>query len=166
MLTKEIIEKKYPGKKLEKLKVLNFYGNDFTNIDIISQMKSLKLISLSSNKISSLKPFQNLQNLKELILRNNNIENIDEIDFLKTCNKLNFLWLEENPVCKNEEYKIHLIKTLPNLKNLDNIEVIQIKEEIKKKNQENKNKNTYNEDKLEDLLLDYEKDNEIEEKKR
>ena len=85
MLTKEDIEKKYPGKKLENIKILNFYGNDFSNIDIISQMKSLKLVSLSSNKISSLKPFKNLPNLKELILRNNNIENVDEINYLKTC---------------------------------------------------------------------------------
>ena len=166
MLTKEIIEKKYPGKKLEELKILNFYGNDFSNIDIISQMKSLNIISLSSNKISSLKPFKNLPNLQELILRNNNIENIDEIDFLKTCNKLNSLWLEENPVCKKEEYKQHLINTLPNLKKLDNSNIIEIKEEIGKNNKQEINKNiTYNEDKLEDLLLDYEKENDIEEKK-
>ena len=176
MLTKEEIEKKYPGKKLEDIKVLNFYGNDFDNIDIISQMKSLKIISLSSNKISSLKPFMNLQNLKELIIRNNNIENVDEIDYLKNCDKLSSLWLEENPVCKKEEYKEHLIKTLPNLKNLDNTNMTEIKEEIEKnKNDKNENgmsKNkskektnktiTYNEDKLEDLLLDYEKENNIE----
>ena len=173
MLTKEEIEKKYPGKKLEDIKVLNFYGNDFDNIDIISQMKSLKIISLSSNKISSLKPFMNLQNLKELIIRNNNIENVDEIDYLKNCDKLSSLWLEENPVCKKEEYKEHLIKTLPNLKNLDNSSMTEIKEEIEKNKNENgmsKDKNkektnktiTYNEDKLEDLLLDYEKENNIE----
>ena len=137
MLTKEEIEKKYPGKKLEDIKVLNFYGNDFSNIDIISKMKSLKIISLSSNKISSLKPFENLQNLKELIIRNNNIENVDEIDYLKNCDKLNSLWLEENPVCKKEEYKEHLVKTLPNLKNLDNTSIIEIKEEIQKNKNEN-----------------------------
>ena len=173
MLTKEEIEKKYPGKKLEDIKVLNFYGNDFDNIDIISQMKSLKIISLSSNKISSLKPFMNLQNLKELIIRNNNIENVDEIDHLKNCDKLSSLWLEENPVCKKEAYKEHLVKTLPNLKNLDNTNMTEIKEEIEKK-EKNKNENgmskdkskektnktiTYNEDKLEDLLLEYEKEN-------
>ena len=85
MLTKEEIEKKYPGKKLEDIKILDFYGNDFSNIDIISQMKSLKIISLSSNKVSSLKPFKDLPNLKELFLRDNIIENVDEIDYLKSC---------------------------------------------------------------------------------
>ena len=176
MLTKEDIEKKYPGKKLEDIKILNFYGKDFSNIDIISQMKSLKIISLSSNKISSLKPFMSLPNLKELIIRNNNIEKVDEIDYLKNCDKLNSLWLEENPVCEKEEYKEHLVKTLPNLKRLDNTSIIEIKTDIEKKeknknengvtkgkNKEKTNKNiTYNEDKLEDLLLDYENDNNIE----
>ena len=169
MLTKEEIEKKYPGKDLENIKILNFYGNDFSNIDIISKMKSLKIISLSSNKISSLKPFCNLPNLKELILRNNIIENVDEIDYLKTCDNLNSLWLEENPVCEKEEYKTHLVKTLPNLKKLDNTNIIEIKEEIDKKEKDKNKKEdrkiktiTYNEDKLEDLLLDYEKENNIE----
>ena len=167
MLTKEEIEKKYPGKKLENIKILNFYGTDFSNIDIISQMPSLKIISLSSNKISSLKPFRNLPNLKKLILRNNHIENVDEIDNLKNCENLDSLWLEENPVCKKEEYKIHLVKTLPNLKILDNTNMTEIKEEIEKK-EKNKNDDkkiktiNYNEDKLEDLLLDYDKENKIE----
>ena len=165
MLTKEQIEKKYPGKKLEDIKILNFYGNEFSNIDIISQMKSLKIISLSSNKISSLKPFRDLPNLKELILRNNIIENVDEIDNLKKCDKLNSLWLEENPVCKKEEYKTYLVKTLPKLKKLDNTDVKEIIEEIEKKEKNKEDKkmktNTSNEDKLEDLLLDYEKEQKI-----
>ena len=60
MLTKELIEKKYPGKKLEKIKYLNLWGEDLENVDLISQMKSLKVISLSANKISSLKPFEKI----------------------------------------------------------------------------------------------------------
>ena len=78
MLTKEEIEKKYPGKKLEDIKILNFYGDDFSNVDVISKMNSLEVISLSQNKISSLKPFQNLRHLKELILINNEIISFSE----------------------------------------------------------------------------------------
>ena len=159
MLTKEEIEKKYPGKKLEDIKILDFYGNDFSNIDIISKMKSLKVISLSSNKVSSLKPFKDLPNLKELFLRDNIIENVEEIDYLKSCNKLNALWLEENPVCKKDDYKLHLVKTLPNLKKLDNTDVNEIIDEIEKKEEKKIKNNTCDEDKLEDLLLDYEKNN-------
>ena len=160
MLTKEEIEKKYPGKQLSDIKILNFYGKDFSNIDIISQMKSLKIISLSSNKISSLKPFKSLPNLKELIIRNNNIEKIDEINYLQSCNKLKSLWISENPICKKEEYKKILVEKLPNLKTLDDTNTTEIKEEIEKNNESNINKNkfTVHEDKLEDLLLDYDQD--------
>jgi len=170
MLTKEEIEKKYPGKKLEDIKILNFYGDDFSNVDIISKMNSLEVISLSQNKISSLKPFQNLKHLKELILRNNNIENVNELDNLKDCNKLKSLWLEKNPVCKKDDYKKHIIEILPNLKKLDNINLIEIKEKNKseKNNNNNKEKQIKNitiiEDKLEDLILDYEKDNDNQQK--
>ena len=140
MLTKEEIEKKYPGKKLEDIKILNFYGDDFSNVDIISKMNSLEVISLSQNKISSLKPFQNLKHLKELILRNNNIENVNELDNLKDCNKLKSLWLEKNPVCKKDDYKKHIIEILPNLKKLDNINLIEVKEKNKNEKSNNNNK--------------------------
>ena len=159
MLTKEEIEKKYPGKKLSEIKVLNFYGKNFSNIDIISQMKSLKIVSLSSNKINSLKPFNSLPNLKELFIRNNEIEKIDEIDYLQNCDKLKTLWISENPVCDRKEFKKKLIKKLPKLKNLDDADVIEIKKDIEKK--ETNNKFTIHEDKLEDLLLDYGQDDNI-----
>ena len=134
MLTKEIIEKKYPGKKLEKIKYLNLWGEDLENVDIISQMKSLKVISLSANKISSLKPFEKLGNLKELYIRNNNISNIDEIDYLKDNANLKSLWMSENPVSKNEkEFRKAIIEKLPNLTTLDNTPIPEIKKDIDKK---------------------------------
>ena len=137
MLTKDRIEKKYPGKKIEKLKRLNLWGEDLENVDIISEMKNLRIISLSANKISSLKPFEKLVNLKELYLRQNNIKNIDEINYLKACPNLQSLWLEENPICKdNEEYKRSIIEKLPNLVTLDNTQVSDIKDEFNKKNNE------------------------------
>ena len=49
------------------------------------------MISLSPRQISSLKSFIDLSNLKELFLMDNIIENVDEIDYLKSCNKLNVL---------------------------------------------------------------------------
>ena len=134
MLTKEIIEKKYPGKKLEKIKYLNLWGEDLENVDIISQMKSLKVISLSANKISSLKPFEKLENLKELYIRNNNISNIDEIDYLKDKANLKSLWMSDNPVSKNEkEFRKAIIEKLPNLATLDNTPIPEIKKDVENK---------------------------------
>ena len=146
MLTKEEIEKKYPEKKLEKIKYLDFWGKDLENIDIISELKSLKIISLSGNKISSLKPFQDLENLIELYLRNNNISNIDEIDYLKKCPRLKSLWLQDNPISKNtDEYRKNVIEKLPNLESLDNTPIKEIKNELNKKNIDNNKKKEHNE---------------------
>ena len=154
MLTKEIIEKKYPGKKLEKIKYLNLWGEDLENVDIISQMKSLKVVSLSANKISSLKPFEKLDNLKELYIRNNNISNIDEIDYLKDNANLKSLWMSDNPVSKNEkEFKNAIIEKLPNLTTLDNTPIPEIKKDIDKKKDIN--------DKDKTIDFKNEKDNDI-----
>ena len=154
MLTKEIIEKKYPGKKLEKIKYLNLWGEDLENVDIISQMKSLKVVSLSANKISSLKPFEKLDNLKELYIRNNNISNIDEIDYLKDKENLKSLWMSDNPVSKNEkEFRKAIIEKLPNLTTLDNTPIPEIKKDVEKKKDVN--------DKDKTIDFKNEKDNDI-----
>ena len=154
MLTKEIIEKKYPGKKLEKIKYLNLWGEDLENVDIIAQMKSLKVISLSANKISSLKPFEKLENLKELYIRNNNISNIDEIDYLKDKANLKSLWMSDNPVSKNEkEFRKAIIEKLPNLATLDNTPIPEIKKDVENKKDMN--------DKDKTIEFKNEKDNDI-----
>lgn len=156
MLTKEIIEKKYPGKKLEKIKYLDLWGKDLENVDIISQMKSLKILNLSANKISSLKPFGKLEHLKELYIRNNSISNIDEINYLKDNANLKSLWMSENPVSKNEkEFRKAIIEKLPNLTKLDNTPIPEIK-----KNLDNK-KDMEDKDKTIEFKKDKEKDNDI-----
>ena len=135
MLTKELIKKKHPGKKLEKMKYLNIWGEDIENIDIISEMKGLKLISLSANKISSLKPLENLVQLKELYLRQNNISDINEINYLSNCPNLKSLWLVGNPICKNnDEFLKAIIEKLPNLAFLDNRPIAEIKKDLDNKN--------------------------------
>ena len=135
MLTKELIKKKHPGKKLEKMKYLNIWGEDIENIDIISEMKGLKLISLSANKISSLKPLENLIQLKELYLRQNNISDLNEINYLSNCPNLKSLWLVGNPICKNnDEFLKAIIEKLPNLAFLDNKPIAQIKKDLDNKN--------------------------------
>jgi len=135
MLTKELIKKKHPGKKLEKMKYLNIWGEDIENIDIISEMKGLKLISLSANKISSLKPLENLIQLKELYLRQNNISDLNEINYLSNCPNLKSLWLVGNPICKNnDEFLKAVIEKLPNLAFLDNKPIAQIKKDLDNKN--------------------------------
>ena len=86
-------------------------------------MTSLEIVSLSVNKIRTLKPFANLQNLKELYLRKNSISNLNEIKHLTECENLTKLWLKENPICDNPNYRDVIICVLPQVQNLDEIEI-------------------------------------------
>ena len=121
MLTKEEILQKYNINSLLEVKNINCWGSDLNNIDIINEMKNVRIISLSLNKIASLKPFENLENLEELYLRKNEIKDINEINYLKNCKNLKILWLEENPICNVENYRKKVIETLPFLIKLDNV---------------------------------------------
>ena len=122
-LTRELIAQKAKSDRLESIKKLNLWGSNLEDVSIISEMPSLEIVSLSVNKIRSLKPFANLQNLKELYLRNNSISNLNEIKHLTECDNLTKLWLKENPICDNPNYRDVIICVLPQVQNLDDIEI-------------------------------------------
>ena len=122
-LTLELIAQKAKSDRLESIRKLNLWGSNLEDVSIISEMPSLEIVSLSVNKIRSLKPFANLQNLKELYLRNNNISNLNEIKHLTECDNLTKLWLKENPICNNPNYRDVIICVLPQVQNLDDIEI-------------------------------------------
>jgi len=123
MLTEELILKKCPQKNLNEIKIFNLWGYDIENINIISKMHNLEILSLSVNKISTLKPLKNCFKLKELYLRKNNISSLKEIDYLKNLQCLKILRLEENPICKFKNYTIYILNVLPNLYKLDSYEI-------------------------------------------
>ena len=122
-LTRELIAQKAKSDRLESIRKLNLWGSNLEDVSIISEMPSLEIVSLSVNKIRSLKPFANLQNLKELYLRQNNISNLNEIKHLTECDNLTKLWLKENPICNNPNYRDVIICVLPQVQNLDDIEI-------------------------------------------
>ena len=122
-LTRELIAQKAKSDRLESIRKINLWGSNLEDISIISEMPSLEIVSLSVNKIRTLKPFANLQNLKELYLRNNSISNLNEIKHLTECDNLTKLWLKENPICNNPNYRDVIICVLPQVQNLDDIEI-------------------------------------------
>ena len=122
-LTRELIAQKAKSDRLESIRRLNLWGSNLDDISIISEMTSLEIVSLSVNKIRTLKPFANLQNLKELYLRKNSISNLNEIKHLTECENLTKLWLKENPICDNPNYRDVIICVLPQVQNLDDIEI-------------------------------------------
>ena len=54
-----------------------------------------------------------------LIQRRNKVEDLDEILHLRNLKNLQVLWLSENPIAKNPNYRMFCIKNLPNLIKLD-----------------------------------------------
>ena len=145
MLTKEIILSKYPNySSIKDIKKLDIWGEDIENISIISKMTNLEILSLSSNKISTLSPLSYCLNLREIYLRNNKISSFEELYNLKKLHKLKVLWLEGNPISKDNFYKEKVMKILPRLHNLDNKNIILNKFE-KKRGQSEEQKQIKNE---------------------
>ena len=122
-LSRELIAQKVKSDRIESIRNLNLWGSNIEDISIIQEMQSLQIVSLSVNKIRTLKPFANLANLRELYLRRNLITNLNEIKFLTDCKNLNVLWLRENPICDNPNYRAIVICILPQLQKLDDIAI-------------------------------------------
>lgn len=122
-LSRELIAQKVKSDRIESIRNLNLWGSNIEDISIIEEMPSLEIVSLSVNKIRTLRPFANLQNLRELYLRRNNITNLNEIKYLTDCQNLSVLWLSENPICDNPNYRAVVICILPQLQKLDDVAI-------------------------------------------
>ncbi|XP_017071436.1 adenylate cyclase, terminal-differentiation specific isoform X2 [Drosophila eugracilis] len=126
-LTEEMVIARAKQSDLALIKKLNCWGSDLTDVSIIKRMRGVEVLALSVNKISTLSPFEECNKLQELYLRKNNISDINEIAYLQNLPALRYLWLEENPCCDRAgpNYRAIVLRALPNLKKLDNVEVTQ-----------------------------------------
>ena len=128
MLTEEMILSKYQNySSILEIKKLYINKEEIEDISIISKMENLEILSLSSNNISSLYPLSKCINLREIYLRNNNINSFEELYHLKNLPKLIGLWIEGNPISKNISYIERVSHILPQLQNLDNINIFLVK---------------------------------------
>jgi hypothetical protein len=83
-------------------------------------------IFFSANELSTLKDIQYCNKLKELYIRSNKLNNLNEIFYLKDLKSLKILWLadEESVLVNNyPNYRLTVLKNLPNLIKLDNKDV-------------------------------------------
>lgn len=122
-LTPELILMKLKHSNIQSITNLNLWGSDLDDISLLAQMPMLEIVSLSVNKIRSLKPFLNHQHLKQLSLRKNLICDFGEVKYLSTCPNLSILWLNENPISDNPNYRSAVIKLIPSLVKLDDIPI-------------------------------------------
>lgn len=84
-------------------------------------MPNVEVISLSINSIETLQYFSACSMLQELYLRKNEIKDINEILYLSQLQFLKKLSLEDNPCANSDNYRLTVLKALPNLEFLDNL---------------------------------------------
>lgn len=124
-LTEEMVIARSKQSDLGAIKKLNCWGSELSDVSIIRRMRGVEVLAFSVNRISTLADFENCLNLQELYLRKNNLTDIDELMYLQNLPKLKNLWLEENPLVDNAgpNYRQIVLRALPNLKKLDNVDV-------------------------------------------
>eukprot|EP00826_Nyctotherus_ovalis_P052912 TRINITY_DN6791_c0_g2_i2.p1 TRINITY_DN6791_c0_g2~~TRINITY_DN6791_c0_g2_i2.p1 ORF type:complete len:213 (-),score=62.00 TRINITY_DN6791_c0_g2_i2:72-710(-) len=102
---------------------MGLWGNDLDDVSVIKELPNLEVLSLSVNKISSLKYFSACPRLTELYLRKNSITDLSEIQHLIPLRQLRVLWLWDNPCAETANYRLIVIRCLPSLVKLDNMEI-------------------------------------------
>ncbi|OHT12835.1 Leucine Rich Repeat family protein [Tritrichomonas foetus] len=108
---------------LADVRSLNMWGYELEDVSIISKLVNAETISLPINRITSLSAFQNLPNLNNLLLRQNLISDFNEICHLSYLPNLECLTLLDNPIASLPNYRETVIKMLPQLKKLDDVNV-------------------------------------------
>ncbi len=123
MLTENLILQKTKVDNLDKVKNLNLWGSELTDVALLAQLQTVEVLALSVNKITTLRDVAGCRSLKELYLRKNEIAELSEVLHLAKLPNLTVLWLCENPCANHPLYRIFTIRCCPKLVKLDNVEV-------------------------------------------
>ena len=126
-LTIDFVLNKTNNNNPKNIKALNLWGNNISDISILSEFPSLEIISLSTNQIKDISAFKKLKNVRELHLKDNQINDFNQIENLKNCKKLEKLVLKDNPIANSSNYIQKILEILPQLKKLDDIDVKKLK---------------------------------------
>eukprot|EP00049_Salpingoeca_infusionum_P011971 m.211917 g.211917 ORF g.211917 m.211917 type:complete len:207 (-) comp15068_c1_seq2:1986-2606(-) len=122
-LSEKSIMAKTKATNLSSVRHLNCWGSRISDVSVLKKLPNVEVITLSTNHIETLRPFAQCLQLKELFLRKNKIADINEIAYLMDLPALSVLWLSGNPMSTYENYRATVIKALPRLTKLDNIEI-------------------------------------------
>ncbi|XP_068895713.1 acidic leucine-rich nuclear phosphoprotein 32 family member B isoform X3 [Tenebrio molitor] len=122
-LTEEMVIARTKISDLGKIKRLNCWGSELVDVTLLRKMPSVEVLSLSINKINSLVDFQLCKRLEELYIRQNDIRDLNQVVYLQNLPNLKNLWLGENPCANVDGYRLAVIKALPQLQKLDNVQV-------------------------------------------
>ncbi|GFY37675.1 hypothetical protein TNIN_71951 [Trichonephila inaurata madagascariensis] len=122
-LTEHTVLARTRAQDLRSVRKLNAWGSELTDVSIVKKLPNVEVLSLSVNAISSLEDFSHCNNLQELYIRKNNISELGEIRHLRDLPKLKNLWLADNPCAESDDYRLTVIRALPQLQKLDNMPI-------------------------------------------
>lgn len=126
------IEKIQPLTGLDNLKILSLGKNLIKKLDNLDGVaETLEELWISYNNVEKLKGVQQLTKLRVLYASNNKIEDFDELNKLTELSKLEELLLVGNPIYTEAEepnaigsdYRLMVLKRVPQLMKLDGIAV-------------------------------------------
>ena len=129
-LTLDLIFSKINNNDPKNIRILNIWGNQLSDISILSSFPFLEKINLNSNQIEDLSALKNLTNIRELYLKENQIKDWNQIEYLKNNKKLEKLNLINNPICNSVNYFQKILDILPQLKEIDNVSTKIIKSKL------------------------------------
>ena len=122
-LSENMVFSKTRTHDLRNVKQLNCWGSELSNVAILRNMPNVKVLSLSLNSITSLADFCECRNLQELYLRQNKIKDLNQLIHLQELPHLKKLFLAGNPCAEKANYRMTVIRLLPNLELLDDVPV-------------------------------------------
>ncbi|GAM90142.1 hypothetical protein ANO11243_081820 [Dothideomycetidae sp. 11243] len=146
-LTAELINESLSYINPLKERELDLRGNKIPTIENLAAAQHNDAIDLTDNAISSLGNFplfprvtslycarnrinhiaqtlgSSLPRLHTLVLTENNIADLVDVVHLRSCRRLVYLTLLENPIAARENYRLWLIWLIPSLRHLDFIRV-------------------------------------------
>ncbi|CAH4031949.1 unnamed protein product [Pieris brassicae] len=122
-LTEEMVIARSKQSDLSSIKKLNCWGAELGDVSVLRKMPNVEVLAFSINKIRTLVDFAGCRRLRELYVRKNEIRDLAEIRHLRRLPDLTNLWLDENPCTRHSEYRMTVLRNLPNLEKLDNVPV-------------------------------------------
>mmetsp|Transcript_7627 Transcript_7627/g.11444 ORF Transcript_7627/g.11444 Transcript_7627/m.11444 type:complete len:266 (+) Transcript_7627:93-890(+) len=122
-LTHQLIFTESNVSTVEEVRKLYVWGQRLKDIGVVKDLVNLERAVVTLNEVETLKPFENCQKLMELIVRKNHIKDLREVKFIRKLPNLKSLWLEGNDCTKKFGYRKLIIRSIPQLTKLDNIDI-------------------------------------------
>jgi protein TilB len=111
------------GDICRKLEILYFQNNLIGKIENLHHLKELQYLNLAVNNVTRVENLEGNESLRKLDLTCNYVTDLLSLESLRANYNLQQLFLIGNPVTEEEGYRLFVIASLPQLKELDGKEV-------------------------------------------